>query len=584
MSGFFVSNNLGTFNADGTKKVFNASMVGWGGGSSSGTLVEALRGGSSSDNWSGRGIGMPHFFKKKGDSSKYAGTPSFSVFPTSDSIELKGGHDYGFNVSGTNTSQALFEITVPSACVLGGSGHISPTVTYNGNSISLLTAANSSNFPHITTVGSSKNKVRIELAKASHYISLDPADEISGIGTFTVNTSSKDGREYKFQKTNGKLSQKGVCGKNGYGTPITIKLISWIKIQKGCTDNQASNFDGKGANWVDDGSCQFIVAPIETFTVSQSNVTQGVSKKVVFSFELDNSAGQRTSKTTLYASNSAGDNQKLKSWGKDVFSQNWPYNTSKLPVGLTTFKLVSEWDQNAGNPESSQITLNVDSPQTLLSCNDPNASKYQETSITGDCGSCKSGYYLGDDGLCTTCKEPNRDSDTDGRCTTCLSGYAEHTDGTCQKVGCMTYADGSSASDDYEYDPDAVVNDSTMCQGKEEDEDPDPLLEDIDCELSDWGDWGDWSEWSEADTASGTRTRTRSRTIVTPASGAGAVCESLEETETENGALDPDTGEVTITTQTTGTPATTTTETSSPVVPILIGVAALGALALFMRR
>ena len=58
----------------------------------------------------------------------------------------------------------------------------------------------------------------------------------------------------------------------------------------------------------------------------------------------------------------------------------------------------------------------------------------------------------------------------------------------------------------------------------------------------------------------------------------------LEETETENGELDPDTGEVTITTQTTGTTATTTTETSSPVVPILIGVAALGALALFMRR
>ena len=110
MSGFFVSNNLGTFNADGTKKVFNASMVGWGGGSSSGTLVEALRGGSSSDNWSGRGIGMPHFFKKKGDNTKYEGTPSFSVFPTSDSIELKGGHDYGFSVSGTSDAQALFEI------------------------------------------------------------------------------------------------------------------------------------------------------------------------------------------------------------------------------------------------------------------------------------------------------------------------------------------------------------------------------------------------------------------------------------------------------------------------------------------
>ena len=585
MSGFFVSNNLGTFSAeDKTPKVFNASMVGWGGGSSSGTLVEALRGGSSSDNWSGRGISMSHFFKKKGDNTKYSGTPSFSVFPTNDSIELKGGHDYGFNVSGTSDSQALFEITVPSACVLGGKGHISPTVMWNGDSTSLLTAANNSNFPHITAVGGSENKVRIELAKPSHYISLDPADEISGIGTFTVNTSTKDGKEYKFEKTGGKLSQKGVCGKNGYGTPISIKLISWTKIQKGCTDNQASNFDGKGATWVDDGSCQFDVAPIETFTVSKSNVTQGVSNNVVFNFKLGNSAGQRTSKTTLYASNSAGDNQKLKSWGKNVFSQNWSYNTNKLPVGLTTFKLVSEWNLNAGNPDSAQVSLTVDSPQTLRSCNDPNASKYRETSITGDCGSCKSGYYLGDDGLCTTCEDPNRDSDSNGRCTTCLSGYAEDTDGTCQKVGCMTYADGLSASDDYNYDPDAVVNDSTMCQGADPVE-PDLVPEMIDCELSDWGDWSEFTEWSDAVTASGTRTRTRNRTIVTNVSGGGATCGELEETETETGELDPDTGEVTtVTTSTDDTTSVTPTTKPSPVIPIIIGVAALGALALLIRR
>ena len=583
MSGFFVSNNLGTFSAeDKTPKVFNASMVGWGGGSSSGTLVEALRGGSSSDNWSGRGISMSHFFKKKGDNTKYSGTPSFSVFPTNDSIELKGGHDYGFNVSGTSDSQALFEITVPSACVLGGKGHISPTVMWNGDSTSLLTAANNSNFPHITAVGGSENKVRIELAKPSHYISLDPADEISGIGTFTVNTSTKDGKEYKFEKTGGKLSQKGVCGKNGYGTPISIKLISWTKIQKGCTDNQASNFDGKGATWVDDGSCQFDVAPIETFTVSKSNVTQGVSNNVVFNFKLGNSAGQRTSKTTLYASNSAGDNQKLKSWGKNVFSQNWSYNTNKLPVGLTTFKLVSEWNLNAGNPDSAQVSLTVDSPQTLRSCNDPNASKYRETSITGDCGSCKSGYYLGDDGRCTTCEDPNRDSDSNGRCTTCLSGYAEDTDGTCQKVGCMTYADGLSASDDYNYDPDAVVNDSTMCQG--------PAgsgsgsgnggTPDVDCELSDWS---DWSEWSTAGATDGVGvgpcgTRTRTRTVITDSSGNGAVCGALEEIETK----DCSTGDVTTYNEdaTQVTPPTT----PSPVVPIIIGVAALGALALLIRR
>ena len=467
---------------------------------------------------------------------------------------------------------------------------MSPIVAYAGDgqpsrNISLLTAANSSYWPNITKV--SDRSVRVKLTKSSHYISLDPAAEVPGIGTFTVNTSDSNGRDYKFERNNSsgsKLSRSTVCpGGTGYGTPMTIKLISWTKINKGCTSTDASNFGGNGENWVDDGSCAWNVAPITTFTINKTNVTQGVSTNVEFNFTLDNSAGQNTSKTTLYATNSAGTNQKIKSWGKGVFVAKYPYNTKNLPIGVTTFKLVSEWDKNAGNSQSSQVSLTVNSPQTLIPCDDPNASKYQETSTTGDCGSCNSGYYLGDDGLCTTCDDPNRDSDSDGRCTTCLSGYAEHTDGTCQKVGCMTYADGSSASDDYEYDPDAVVNDSTMCEGKE-DEDPDPVPEDIDCELSDWSDWGDWSEWSDAATSSGTRTRTRNRTIVTPTSGAGAVCGENEETETENGELDPDTGEVTITTQTTGSTTTDETETSSPVVPIMIGVAALGALALLMRR
>ena len=168
-----------------------------------------------------------------------------------------------------------------------------------------------------------------------------------------------------------------------------------------------------------------------------------------------------------------------------------------------------------------------------------------------------------------------------------MSGYAENTDGSCQKVGCMTYADGSSAADDYEYDPDAVVNDSTMCQGKEEeDDDPDidPVLESIDCELSDWADWSDYSDWSDAATASGTRTRTRSRTIVTNVQAGGAICGALEETETETGEIDPNTGEVTIITTTTEDATKVTPTTTSPVIPIILGVAGLGVLALLMRR
>ena len=330
---------------------------------------------------------------------------------------------------------------------------------------------------------------------------------------------------------------------------------------KGCKDQNAKNYDSAATQ--DDGSCLYTTSAITKFAVTPNEVKTG--ENINISWNLANSkfssikclmngtdimpAGKRSSKT-----------------------QNFNYVPTS--EGTKNFELIVNWNKagTSGNVKSSKKSVNVVTPITYIPCTDPN----RATDGNGECADCNAGYYIGDDGLCTTCDDPNRNKDSNGRCTTCISGYAEHTDGTCQKVGCMTYADGSSASDDYEYDPDAVVNDSTMCQGPEEDPVEDP--EDIDCVLSDWS---DWSEWSEADTASGTRTRTR--TVVTPASGNGAVCESLEETET--GELDPDTGEVKITTQTTGSStATTTTETSSPVVPIMIGVAALGALALFMRR
>jgi hypothetical protein len=63
-----------------------------------------------------------------------------------------------------------------------------------------------------------------------------------------------------------------------------------------------------------------------------------------------------------------------------------------------------------------------------LTCNDPNASKYGETSASGDCGSCNSGYA--------------RDS----------SG------GACKKQGCTT-------DDDYNFDPEAEIHVESMCGG-----------------------------------------------------------------------------------------------------------------------
>ena len=61
----------------------------------------------------------------------------------------------------------------------------------------------------------------------------------------------------------------------------------------------------------------------------------------------------------------------------------------------------------------------------------------------------------------------------------------------------------------------------------------------VDCIVSAWGAWG---PWSDATNECGTRTRTR--TVNTPASGGGSVCPHLTETETK----DCDTGEVNTTT------------------------------------
>ena len=342
-------------------------------------------------------------------------------------------------------------------------------------------------------------------------------------------------------------------------------------------ETDASNYDALATR--ESGSCRYNPAPITTFTISKTSVTEGANETLVFDWTLDSSDGKGVSTVKLYANNTDGSDQEIASWGPMVFSQTLNYNTSSLPVGTTTFRLEAVWDRNPGNSDEDTVTLNVSSPQTLINCNDPNASKYGESSLSGDCGTCNSGYYLGTDGLCTNCVAENDDpfrdmDDTTGQCTDCMAGYAEHTDGTCQKVGCMTYADGTSAEDDYNYDPDAVTNDSSLCEGPG---DPDLVPETIDCGVSDWS---DWSEWSDAATSSGTRTRTR--TVVTALSGGGAGCPSLEETET--GVVDPNTGTVTTTTTGGDDPAATTPASPSLAAPLIIGGIVLTIGLLVMRR
>ncbi len=584
MSGFFVSNSFGTFQSESETKKFNATITGWGGTTSQGTFADVLDANSPA----APNRTVDHYFKNTTDSGQYTYLPSWTKW-SGDRLEFKGANNYGINVSGSNDSSAWYRIQVPPGCKLGGSGNIGPATDDHGWSGSILTAAGNSKFESVkywpegatSLAAADPTAVLVELTDPDHYISLDPAAEITGIGTFTIRIPDKDGNLYTFDRNNTnakKLSRSSVCNATGgtWGTPIYLSLLSWHKYKDGCKESDATNYDSSADR--DDGSCAYIPAPITTFTISKVSVTGGANESVSFYWALDSSGRKGISKVTLYANNTDGNNQELATWGPSVFSQNFDYNTSSLPVGTTTFELVAEWDRNPGNPDDSSLSLTVNSPQTLVSCDDPNASKYGESSISGDCGACNSGYYVGTDGLCTNCElsnpDPYRSMNTDGTCGDCLPDYAEHTDGTCQKVGCITYADGTSAEDDYNYDPDAVTNDSSLCEGQG---DPDIVPVTTDCGVSDWS---DWSEWSDAATSSGTRTRTR--TVVTAQSGAGAGCPDL--TETETGVVDPNTGEVTITTEGGDDGPAATTETKSLAAPLIIGGIVLTIGYLVMRR
>ena len=520
------------------KESFAAEIVGVSGATvPTATFKQAL-----SNSIPGSSSGISHYFKEKGSSTKYvctsSGCPSFTEWEN-DRIKLLGASDYGVNVNGAGAGNEM-TFRIESQAVMGGSGHLGPVATYDGDKISLLSAARNSAFTNIKEVsGSGGKKVDVTLTSGSHYISLDPGADASGIGTFTVKFKGPNG-DIKFERDN---STDARISGSGKATPMYLGLVKWAMYQDGCMDNEAYNYKSKYNRQPASVTCTYKIAPVDTFTISKSQVTQGASDSVTFDWSIDtdpDSDGrkrQNASSVKLLVSNSSGNDQEITSWSKGVTAQTYTYNTSTLPVGTSTFTLLSSWDKVAGQEKKETVTLTVNSPNTLLTCNDPNASKYQETSETGDCGSCNDGF--------------------------------QKSDGLCQKVGCTTEGN-------YNYDETAEIHDESMCYDDSSDT-PDA----VDCELSDWDAWSDWSDWS--DTESGTRTRTRNRTIVTENANGGEECAATEETETET--KDPETGEITsgITNNASNndTAAQETPESGSfPVVPVLGGVLLLGVLLL----
>ena len=515
----------------GQKKTFKADAIisGIGAGASTATFRQAL-----THTIPGTSQGISHFFKKGGSSSHYHGAggnmPSFVVMPDDNTVELTAGHDYGFNLTGANGNKMIYRIHANKN--LGGSGHVGPATTYNGNTVSILTAANSSAWENIKKIDD--NTVEVALTQGAHYISLDPGARVSGIGTFTIKLEGPNGQTFTFARNNSSAERISAKG----GTPVTISLVSWIKIVEGCMLSDASNYNSN-ANEPKNSTCAYNVAKIESFTANKTVFTQGVSDSITFDWTLNFSNGRNNSSTKLFMSNNSVQNTEIKAWSAGVNNPTpFSYNVSALPVGKTVFKLVSSWDKNPNDDQSSTIEVTINPAETRIACEDPNASKYGELSSSGDCGSCNDGFSL-------------------------------HTDGLCQKVGCTTEGN-------YNYDETAVVHDESMCY----DDTDDNNLEPVDCELSEWSDWSEWSEWSDTETASGTRTRNRTKTVLTDVADGGAECGPTEETETET--KDPETGEITTTTNTDqiSSSSSTATETSFPIIPVLGGVLLLGVLLL----
>lgn len=487
----------------------------------------------------GSSTGITAEFRKKGSGSTYNGaggqTPSFVQWEN-DRIKLLGASDYGVTVKGAGAGNEM-TFRIESNAKMGGTGHLGPVATYNGNKLSLLGAAQTAAFTNIKEVpGSGGKKVDVTLTSGNHYISLDPGADASGIGTFTVKFKGPNG-DIKFERNN---SYDARISGSGKATPMYLGLVKWVQYKDGCMDNEAYNYKTTYNRQPASVTCTYRVAPVDTFTISKSQVTQGAADSVTFDWSLDTSKRQNASSVKLLVSNSSGNDQEITSWSKGVTAQTYTYNTSTLPVGTSTFTLLSSWDKIAGQQKKETVSLKINSPNTLLTCNDPNASKYQETSETGDCGSCNDGF--------------------------------QKSDGLCQKVGCTTEGN-------YNYDETAEIHDESMCYDDSSDT-PDA----VDCELSDWDAWSDWSDWSDTD--SGTRTRTRNRTIVTENANGGEECAATEETETET--KDPETGEITsgITNNASNndTAAQETPESGSfPVVPVLGGVLLLGVLLLRNR-
>ena len=296
----------------------------------------------------------------------------------------------------------------------------------NSGGASIPTAAQSNSYPTITgynyvratsqASGYVDFTMEFDGDRSNDYWSIDMDKNWQGVGTGIGQSTFVSGGK-QFTRLGGKAP---------YDEDIDRVEITLLSITKnpvsGCTDTSASNYDSNATN--DDDSCVYTLATIKSFTRSPTGTVKP-GDMVKFSYEL-NSLGDLPSRKGFSKVELLLDGNVIKDFGRSVGGD---YTTAIPKEGNLNYELRVLWDK-VSDAEDASLSVNSVAPQSLVACEDPNASKYGETSATGDCGSCN-------------------------------SGYARDSSGTCKKQGCMT-------QDDYSYDSTAEIHVESMCSGTPE--------------------------------------------------------------------------------------------------------------------
>ena len=466
MSGFSIGDVFGkTFlsaetiiGGRSTKKVFNATMTNL---SVDGTSVpntgfkeiitgKVVNGKAAGPNgWAYKKIGAVHGKSNKVSGGKLSSSNASEFFKSANGSSTGDDkmilyEDDAFNFHPAKGTTAKFKFRYVTNKTSSRSKQSSPydyVVNIKKESVSIPTAAQSSSYPTITgytkrnATSSASGYVDFTMEfdgdKSNDYWSVDMSSRSGSIGQSNFETDGK-----RFLRVGGKSPESQDIDR------VEITLLSIVKNPvSGCTDSSASNYNSNATT--DDGSCAYTIATIKSFTRSPTGTVKP-GDMVKFSYAL-NSLGNIPNRKGFSKVEMLLDGTVIKDFGRSVAGD---YTTAIPKEGNLNYEVRVSWDKVSATKTKS-LSVNSVAPQSLVACEDPNASKYGETSASGDCGSCN-------------------------------SGYARDSSGTCKKEGCTT-------DDDYNFDPEAEIHKESMCGGtpateqdpseEREDSDETPLIE-----------------------------------------------------------------------------------------------------------